>query len=521
MKNFLSLLKCQFIENFSFNRKEKNQAKKQLSFIAILLLALVGGCFLSVIVNYTYYDLLEMDNKLDYYFPYVFVLAFILILLTSINKIKSSIFNSRDYDLLQSMPIKSSTIVGSKIFFNYLYELIWCAIIMIPALIIGANYLGIQGIIFGIVIVIFTPMIALVIASIIGFLLSLFLDRFKYASALMIVLYLIMIIAIFSFSFQSGNSEALSGSVTGLVDKVNSVFPIVNVVKAAITGSVNNLVFYVILNLLLFIAFSFVLGTQYKRINNLTKSIKTSNKYVSKDLSSSSKIKALVKKEYRRAFSSPMYFMNISVSGLMAIIMIVLMYFSFSKTLTSLSEIGTITPIIMMFMITFCIGMSPASASNISIEGKNYWILKSAPISNKELLKSKIIFSLSLSCPCALIASILAIVLFQVTTYMIIGLILLPLLYATTITLIGIILNMIYPKMEWVNEVTVVKQSASVLLTMCSGFVLEILAVVIHILLYKINGPVALIGSISFQIILIGILYSIIKSRYNYWLSKI
>lgn len=118
-------------------------------------------------------------------------------------------------------------------------------------------------------------------------------------------------------------------------------------------------------------------------------------------------------------------------------------------------------------IIVFCIVMSNTSCVSISIEGKNLWILKSLPVDEIDILKSKILLNILLTIPISVICFL--VIGIKLEFEIIIVVMLLIILLSIFSSILGLFINLLYPKLEFTSDVQVVKQSASVIITMISN----------------------------------------------------
>lgn len=109
--------------------------------------------------------------------------------------------------------------------------------------------------------------------------------------------------------------------------------------------------------------------------------------------------------------------------------------------------------------------MNP-SAISVSLEGKQWWITMSLPLSTKEVINGKLLFSLCLLAPFYAVSEVIVMATqsFDITER--IWFVLVPALSAVFSCVFGIFVNLKLPKFQWESEVEVVKQSAA---TMAGG----------------------------------------------------
>ena len=115
------------------------------------------------------------------------------------------------------------------------------------------------------------------------------------------------------------------------------------------------------------------------------------------------------------------------------------------------------------------------------IRGKNLWIKKTLPISEKDIFKSKILTNLIIAVPLSIVINIIFFFALKFGSLLLLN-ILISVIFAVLSAVAGLYINLLLPKMEWENPTTVVKQSAAVFVNMIAVFaaiVLPILALII------------------------------------------
>ena len=117
----------------------------------------------------------------------------------------------------------------------------------------------------------------------------------------------------------------------------------------------------------------------------------------------------------------------------------------------------------------FLLSTVAITGSSISLEGENLWILKEAPVSAREALDAKSGFQLLLTCPCVLVCT--AGLTWGLNLSLAEGAVLLvsALAFACFTALMGLAVNLLFPKLDAVNDMVVVKQSLAALLSTFGG----------------------------------------------------
>ena len=108
------------------------------------------------------------------------------------------------------------------------------------------------------------------------------------------------------------------------------------------------------------------------------------------------------------------------------------------------------------------------------MEGKNWWIAKSLPLSAKNILDAKILMNLLLFLPFYFLSEIFLILALRPGAEELLWLLLIPAVFLLFSCVYGITVNLHFPVLNWENEVSVVKQSASCVLGGMGGFLLAI-----------------------------------------------
>ena len=147
-----------------------------------------------------------------------------------------------------------------------------------------------------------------------------------------------------------------------------------------------------------------------------------------------------------------------------------------------------IVKIFIIMVIAFTMLMSNTAGSSISLEGKNLWILKTLPVDIKKVLKSKVLFNILVILPISIISLVIVFFTFNLAlTELLIG-ILFEILISIFVGEFGIIINLKYPKINYINETQVVKQSlSSFLCVMLPMVVIMVMPIIYFIASYTIS----------------------------------
>lgn len=528
MSNLFILLKNSFINSTGINSLSRDissskEKRKLVIATGTLLLMAVVICFMSASYSIGLATILEPMGYLDLILIIAVLFSCILSFMTSIYKAQGTLFSSKDYDLLMALPIKNSIILASKILSLMSISYIGTALIIVPASIVYFIYNGSLSWIFFVVLaigLIFIPMIPIIAASIIAVIITFISSRFKHKNIVTIIIGMIafLLIMIVSINMQNYINEFIANSES-IVKGVSSIYPPAMYLKESLINyDIVSLMKFVLISVIPFGIFIIVFSKSFKTINGkLSESFKRSNYKVGK-LEANSVIKSLVMQELRRYFATPIYVMNTAVGMVILVGASIATLFISKEALAEYleyPEIVNMLPIAILVLLVFTIGLACTTNSSISLEGNRLWILKSLPISPKEIFKGKIITNLIITIPATIIANIIFYIGLRFEIKYLIFNLLISILFSLISAILGLIINLYFPKMEWTNPTTVVKQSASVMITVLGVMILALAIVGISFLSVKIFSITDMIIILSIILVVFLILLFILIKILN------
>ena len=506
MSNLFILLKNSFINSTGINSLSKgvstsNEKKKLLITTATLLLIAAVICFMSTTYSIALATVLKPMGYLDLILIVAVLFSCILSFITSIYKAQGTLFSSKDYDLLMALPIRNSTILTSKILSLMSINYIGTALVIVPASIVYFIYNGSLSWTFFIILIIgliFIPMIPIISASILALTnsapfptITFISSRFKHKNIVTTVVGMIafLLIMILSMNMQNYINEFIANS-DSIVKGLSSIYlPAMYLKEALVNYDIFALIKFILISIVPFLIFILVFSKTFKVINGkLSESYKKANYKVSK-LEASSVIKSLITQEVRRYFATPIYVMNTAFGMVLLVAASIATLFVSKETLVEFlgyPEIANMIPVEILVFLVFTIGLSCTTNSSISLEGNRLWILKSLPIEPNDIFKGKIITNLIITIPASIIANVFFYIGLKFDIKYLIFNLVISIVFAIVSAILGIIINLYFPKMEWTNPTTVVKQSASVMITILGILILILVVVAVSVVLVKV-----------------------------------
>lgn len=525
MHNFFSLLKVQFRELFDF-RSSKQKKKNSVSYVIYLILFSFLIFFSCSSYSLSAYFLSLESQQPENFTNYLIVLIGISSLFTvfsSVYQIKSLLYSSQDYDFLSSLPIKRSTIVGSKLAVIYIFEFFTTILILLVAFLLY----GIQNPFFFFLVLplfITIPLFPILLASLLAFFIAFIENKISFALSWMKTLFstlLVLFIVGISFfiSFSSANTEDMALLENSNIQIIMMLYPLLYLIRYGfLEMNFLYLLLYIFIGIVFFLLTFLLVSKSYHNFQSKRKiSIHYAKKEKAMKVKSSSQLKTFLKKDFKTFFSSS----TILISAIMGPITSVGLVFLFSYMLKEIISEYEMFLFLFPLLICFMNSLAPYTAFALSLEGKYFWILKTSPVNTKKYFASKIIVNELFVGIGSLISSVFAIFFLSITNvYFLLILLIFPQIFGFISSVVGLIMNLCFPHIEWTDERMAIKNSGSVFFTMFIDSTLCIILSVPCFLLYTLVNAlcsflVTIILSILLLVIAIVILHCFGEKRFN------
>lgn len=402
-----------------------------------------------------------------------------------------SLFARNGYEILCSLPVSRWAIVASRFVRLYVENLALSWVILLPGLSVwfwcvrpgGAVYLACLPVLLA------APMVPVAAASLFGAVVTGISSRMKHKSLVEAVFSILLVFGVFWLT--SGAAE-MEGDLTPemlaqMADKIQpllgSVYPPAVWLGAAVArGDVLRAWLWSGASLGVLLTVAAAIGWGFHGICRRLFSSSARHDYRLGRLQSSRLWWSLCRREFRRYFASGVYVTNTIIGPIMAAALAVGVMVAGADGIRDMFplpvDITRVIPVLLAGI--FCM-MTTASVS-VSMEGKNFWIVKSLPLTTKMILDAKILMNLLLMLPFYLVS--LVCLLIGLKPGMVDGLFLaaIPAVFMVFSCVYGVAVNLRMPVLEWESEVSVVKQSGSAMLGGMGGFLIAIACVVLLLL---------------------------------------
>lgn len=423
---------------------------------------------------------MKLKDCLWLYFPLGMISSMMFALVGSIFAAQSYLFDSKDNDLLLSMPIKPSAVLLSRMLSLFLLNAVYSYLFYIP---IGIAYgkffhFSAETFIYYLVSLISIPACTTALSCIFGYLFGKISSRIPNKNLLTVVFGFLMLFLFITVGLNLGPLVSLlMEQIEVVADMIETSFTLLYWYGVATNsgGLLYFLPLFAIFAVMPVIAYLF-LSTKFMRMIT-HKAIHKKKKYVEKPMKKTNLQYALIKKEVGYFLSIPGYVMNAGMSTIMAVLLgvtIILKGELLVKWLPLMFPDAQSNLIALMIgsSLAMCCTMNDVTAPSISLEGKTLWILKSTPIKPMTIFVSKAVLSPIVSLPGVIFTAIVSGIFLQLNSLDVLFVILTPILACLFSGFLGVCVNLKFPRFDWSAEITVIKQSLSVIITLLVSMLL-------------------------------------------------
>ncbi len=425
------------------------------------------------------------------YFALAAIMSVTLCFIGSVFTAQQQLFSARDNDLLLAMPIPPAYILGSRMIMLLVLNFLMGLLVIAPAGVVYCmNFTpSAAGVAVFIVCALFLPLIPMTMSCLFGWLLALIIDRIRNKSLVTTVFSLAFLAAYF-YLFSNMNSyiAAMVQSGAQVAQAIKSaVYPAYAFGAAIMDGDLMQLAGFLLCCLLPFGALYVILTRGFVRIVSSHRGA-AKIKYRQRALRVGSAGSALLKKELMHFGSNGMYILNAALGSVftLAAAVAIIIYRDFPQTiLAQAPKLIPYTGPLAAAVLCLLGATDIISAPSISLEGKNLWIAQSLPVSGGRVLMAKAYMHIAVALPPVIIAEAAVIFMLRPAFLAALGILAAPAAMTVFCALLGVVVNLHFPKFDFISETAVVKQSMSVLISMFASMGAVILPAMLYIWLLK------------------------------------
>ncbi len=519
---YFKLLKV-YLRDFSLDRLFKVNGSKGKK-IAIYALILYGTVVLLGSFGFMFFNLADILNDMNQIHVMISFLAMYslgLPIIMALFRASGTLFFYKDYDIVAPLPIKPRTVFAAKLTVMFIWMYIINFIFVLPILFSYFYFAGfnIVSLLIYLLFSVVFPIVPIVVMTFFSLGIGYIATKFSFGKIIQIILLFILFFGIMVLQFSlMGDGEV--NPLTGQIDVIAGItkyYPPIGWYQHAISDhNILEFLYLVLSHVFLLIAFIFGVEKISTALNQKGIQKHRNKKVKATKIAQRSVTSIIIKKEFNKFFSIPIYALN---AGFGLVILLVLSIASlFVDDITSVFatlEIANLEPFVAVALIIgFVVSLAYTPAITLSLEGKNFWIIKSLPIKAERVMLSKILFNIVLALPVIFISIFIFMFSIHIAPFLALVLFVLSASLLVLVSFIDSVINLYFPKFDYKNEVEVVKQSAGALIGMLLGMTVVVINAVIYYFLIDYMVPELLMLLLSLMNILLVIpFYDIIKRK--------
>lgn len=418
--------------------------------------------------------------------PTAYAISSMVILMFSLFRAGSVIYEHASFDILIPMPLKKSAIVAERFLSMYFEDLAFSALFMVTAFVITAFSSAITPI-FVVIFIIATitlPVLPLTLSTIFGSIIAAISAKLKHKSLVKTIISLFFVLAVTALSFSSGfiDDEA-SAEIFKTISAAISQFFVAAAFQQALYGNPLFFLLIVLGEIVLLTAVILVIGKFFVKICSAMRESSAKAIFKKRAIKQNSTFKAFLKLNLKQYFSSSVYVTNTIVGPVLLLAASILSIF-FGGYVTELFEQAGLNKALITIIPLWVLTLAPTTTAAISMEGKNFYIIRILPIKEKDFYNAKLAVNLLINLPSYIISAILLPIFLKAEWENLLpAFILIPLGGLLLATVFGLKLNQKNVNLNWKSEAEIVKSGLPVLLNMLVSFVLIVVACALILML--------------------------------------
>lgn len=414
------------------------------------------------------------------YFVLAALACFTLMVVGSVFMAKSLLYEARDNDLLLAMPIPPAAILGSRMVVLWLYSGVFGLAVALPAALVWAQQVGfgVAGAVAFVLLFAALPLPALALSGLLGWLLAKLGSHVRNKTLFTTLFSLVFLGAYFAlYTRVFSYIQQLVSQLQTVAQGLSAAAPLLWLGRAAADGHLPSLLGALLCEVVPFALLYWLLSATFIKTATARRGAAhvTYHEKVERQRSIEA---ALLAKESKRFFSSSAYMLNAGL-GLVFLLAGAVLGLVQAPTLRQL--LATLPPDMAalpgpLLALALCAmqSMILISAPSLSLEGRSLWLPQSLPITSQQCLAAKVRLHLLLAAPVTLLAAlVLGAVLQLPLPQLVLGAVC-GVLACWWCATLGVMMDLCFPRFDWVNEMMAVKQAVGVLMTMLIGFLVTV-----------------------------------------------
>lgn len=480
MKATKALLKVELLGFMGINRFIKDKSVRKTG-IAYLLLGLLMGIFIPA-MSFMIAKIMAEYEMLHIALLMGMIMSSIVIFIFSILKSSAMLIKNNDFDFLMGLPFSKTLIIGVKYISIYLSELVFAIGIMVPMYVVYIMY-GTFDVMFTISFftsLLLIPILPSILGVLLGAVVSFIASKFKYSSIVLIVGTFAGIFTFYYFYFTMMSSMGeinLSFDVVNMIgDYISGFYPPAYLFSEALAGNMLMLLIFAAISLGVLAVSLWLIAKNITSIGNITSAKKNGKKFTTASIKQKSVFNTLLRKEIKQYMSYPTYVINTIIGILLGIGMPIFLLASAGDVVDVLLEIPMIKDMAVIGGATIScmfVGLCCTTASSISIEAKQIWLLKSLPLNHIEIFNGKMALNLLINIPASIVIGLLLGFILKLDIGSVLLVVISPIAFSIFITTFGMYAGVKMAKYDWKNVNQVIKNGAPMIVSQLLPFFIQ------------------------------------------------
>ncbi|MDD2647915.1 MAG: hypothetical protein PHI27_01155 [Eubacteriales bacterium] len=519
MRDFLTLFKMQMRCRLrslipSKDQGRSKQARRALGMAVLFLFAGASVLWMLIEIYRTAFSAMHTMGIEEMLISFAVLVSMTITLVMSLFYVTSVMYMGKDAELLASLPVSSRSLFYSKFVQVIISEIGFAIAVVVPAVIIYGIGMGMGALFYIklIPVILFLPCIPICIVNLVAMLLVRVSSFFKRKEGMTTVIGFLALLGYMyvCMNFSSWLPTAMDGDFMtslisnqrGMLEGVINAIPPCAWASKGITlmdgsGVLYMLLFVGVSALCVFLT-GLVFGGIYQRLSLAHLAVgRVTNKKYSKDArqyKEKSPVFALFIREWKEILRVPTYALNSLMTLIMGPLMMVAFYVGFNNNVdagtqetiqgflpmlenmlrTSGIDKGIIVLAITAFFGFIC-GINSGTSTIVSREGKTHELFCMMPLSASQIMRSKVLFGLSISLPSVIVTGALMIIIAPSLIDLLLPGLLLSIILATLFTYLNVLIDVIRPQLSWTTFAQAMKQNMNSLFGMLICWAVAIL----------------------------------------------
>lgn len=486
LKTLLKKQMAEIFRNYFYDPKKNKMRSKgatiaYIALYALLMVGLLGGMFALMAVGLCG-PLVE--GGMDWlYYLLMGLIAVFLGTFGSVFSTYSSLYLSKDNDLLLSMPIPVRCVMASRLLGVYLLGLMYAAVVIVPAVIVYWLTAPVTAgtIVGGALMVLIVSVIVMVLSCLLGWVVARISLKLKNKSFITVILSLLFLAAYYFVYYKAQALITLlveNAAVYGM--KIRGSAYLLYLFGCVGAGDWLAMLIVTVTQAALLALTMWGIARSFLKIATATGSVKKV-RFEHKAVRAQSTQRALFGKELRRFTASPNYMLNCGLGILMLTAAGIALLIKGGALLIKGGALGQtladvfsgnvgVVPVLMCAAVCLLASMNDMAAPSVSLEGKNLWLAQSLPVVPWQALRAKLDVQLVLTGVPVLFCALCMVITLPGGALEKVLLVVVALLYTLLSALAALALGLKMPNLTWTNETTPIKQSGCVMLSLFANW---------------------------------------------------